>query len=426
MKSLFFSRRFLPLFVAQFFGAFNDNFLKNAILIMVVYRGMMSQQASEGLANLAAALFLLPYFLFSTIAGELADKYDRADCARVCKLIEIPLMCMAVAGFLIPSLPVLLTVLFLMGAQSAFFGPVKYALIPALLKEDEIMTGNGWITGGTYLAILLGVVGGSIVISLPGGGILCSGILILCAVLGYVMSRYIPMAGNGQAQMRLDWNVIARTYKVIKNDICGQHDVKYCVMSCCVFLLIGSLLLTQIPSLTKNHLGGSEKVCTVFFLIFSLGIGIGSSLARKIYKNCRNGFDHRILIFTTIMSLLVLDLSRYAMMYEKYYDFCGNFPYSLLLPVELLLIAICGGLWLVPLHTCIQATSRPEVLGRVFAGKNILESACAAFGSLLLAYLLNKGLLLRYVFPCIAVLIFLGGTVIIPIIKKNKNAGTES
>ena len=129
MKSLFFTRRFLPLFVAQFFGAFNDNFLKNAILIMVVYRGMMSQQASEGLANLAAALFLLPYFLFSTIAGELADKYDRADCARVCKLIEIPLMCMAVAGFLMPSLPVLLTVLFLMGAQSAFFGPVKYALI---------------------------------------------------------------------------------------------------------------------------------------------------------------------------------------------------------------------------------------------------------------------------------------------------------
>ena len=109
------------------------------------------------------------------------------------------------------------------------------------------------------------------------------------------------------------------------------------------------------------------------------------------------------------------------MLYEKSYDFCGKFPYSLLLPVELLLIAICGGLWLVPLHTCIQATSRPEVLGRVFAGKNILESACAAFGSLLIAYLLNKGLLLRYVFSTIAVLIFLGGLLVIPIIKKQKN-----
>lgn len=419
--NLFFSRRFLPFFVAQFFGAFNDNFLKNAILIMVVYRGMMSQQASEGLANLAAALFLLPFFLFSTIAGELADKYDRSDCTRVIKLIEIPLMCMAFIGFILPSLPLLLTVLFLMGAQSAFFGPVKYALIPSLLKEDEFMTGNGWITGGTYLAILLGVVGGSIVISLPGGGILCSCILVFCAVLGYVASRYIPGAGNAQAQMRIDWNVFTRTYKVIKNDIWGQHDVKYCVISSCIFLLIGSLLLTQIPSLTKNHLGGSEKVCTVFFLIFSLGIGIGSGFARRIYQKCSRGLDRKVLIFTIVMALPVLDLSRYAMMKENVYDFCRDFPGSLLLPVELLVIAICGGLWLVPLHTCMQATSRPEVLGRVYAGKNILEAACAAGGSLLIAYLLNNGLLLRHVFPCIAGLILLGGVTLIPILKKNGN-----
>ena len=146
---------------------------------MVIYREMMSQQASEGLANLAAALFLLPYFLFSTIAGELTDKYDRTSCARMCKLIEIPLMCIAVIGFLIPSVPLLLTVLFLMGAQSTFFGPAKYALIPSLMKKEEIMTGNGWITGGTYLAILLGVVGGSLSMGFSGGGILCSGILTI-------------------------------------------------------------------------------------------------------------------------------------------------------------------------------------------------------------------------------------------------------
>ncbi|MBR2425401.1 MAG: MFS transporter [Lentisphaeria bacterium] len=421
--NLFFSKRFLPLFVAQFFGAFNDNFLKNAILIMVIYREMMSKQASDGLANLAAALFLLPYFLFSTLAGELTDKYDRTSCARVCKLIEIPLMCAAVAGFLIPSVPLLLVILFLMGAQSTFFGPAKYALIPALLKKEEIMTGNGWITGGTYLAILLGVVGGSLAISIPRGGILCSGILIVCAALGYIASCSIPMAGNGQEQMVINWNIPVRTYRILKNDVWGQYPVRFCVLSCSMFLLAGSLILTQIPSLTKNHLGGGEKVCTAFFLIFSIGIGIGSGLARRIYRTGHINLSRRVLLFNFLMALFVLGLSRYALKHENVYDFCGNLPGSLLLPLELFLLAVCGGLWLVPLHTHIQATSRPEVLGRVIAGKNILESACAASGSLLIAFLLNKGLPLYCVFPVISVIICLGGLFLLPVILRKNPAG---
>lgn len=417
---LFFSRRFLPLFVAQFFGAFNDNFLKNAILIMVIYREMMSQQASEGLANLAAALFLLPYFLFSTIAGELTDKYDRTSCARMCKLIEIPLMCIAVIGFLIPSVPLLLTVLFLMGAQSTFFGPAKYALIPSLMKKEEIMTGNGWITGGTYLAILLGVVGGSLSMGFSGGGILCSGILIICAFIGYIASRYIPMAGNGQPQMEINWNIPVRTYRILKDDVWGQYPVRFCVLSSSMFLLSGSLILTQIPSLTKNHLGGGETVCTVFFLLFSIGIGIGSALARRIYRHDTGRLSRKILLFNFLMALFVLDLSRYALKHETVFDFTGNLPGSLLLPLELLLLAISGGLWLVPLHTHIQMTSRPEVLGRVIAGKNILESACAAGGSLLIAFLLNKGLPLYCVFPIISIITLLGGVLLLPLLKGKK------
>ena len=210
-----FSKRFTPLFITQYLGAFNDNFLKNAILIMATFQLCKDSTQAGFIANFAAGCFILPYVLFSSLAGQVADKFDKAKVARVVKLIEIILMIGAAIGFYFASIPILLTMLFLMGAQSTFFGPVKYSLLPIHLQSNELLKGNAVIGGGTYLAILTGVIAGGITVSIKNGIYYSGAVLFILAVLGYLASVKIPAAPPLDKDVKISWNLGKEIFNIV-------------------------------------------------------------------------------------------------------------------------------------------------------------------------------------------------------------------
>lgn len=405
-----FSKRFMPLFVAQFFGAVNDNFLKNAMLIMVTYQLGKSADEIGGISNLAAGLFILPYFLFSALAGQLADRFDKAPYCRLIKLWEVFLMLAAGIGFLWCSLPLLMTVLFFMGAQSTFFSPAKYALLPTHLKEDELLAGNVWIGGGTYLAILCGVISGGVVVSLSRGPLFCGILLTAMALLGYAASLKIPPAPSPDPEKKIDWNIFRETWRIMVVDIWRHPVIRRCVYSVTVFWLAGSLYITQMPLFTKIKLGGNEMVCTAFFVLFSVGVGIGAGLSHRLLKGSVR-LNRKYLFCIVAMGVFTLDIAYLAWHLPEQPHLLET---GVLLKTftfwrtafDLLMTAVCGGIWSVPLQALMQKAAEKEVLSRVIAGNNIANSFYMAFGAIVAAALLKAGVGCCWIFWGIAVMIF--------------------
>ncbi|MFV5463972.1 MFS transporter, partial [Acinetobacter sp. 207] len=277
------SRRFLPTFLTQFFGALNDNVYKQALLLVFTY-GLISQQSANvsTLNNLAALLFILPYFIFSATAGQLADKYERAQLVRAIKLLEIVIMLIGTVGFILGNLWLLLIALFLMGAQSTFFGPIKYAILPEVLKPHELMSGNAIFQSGTSIAILLGMILGGAVISVSAGNLVWISLtVVIIALIGYASSRFVLTQRVTAPDIQIDWNFFRTSFQTLK----------YAKSLPMIFLILlgnswywfyGATYLTQIPQLTQQNLHASENVVSLLLTLFSVGIGVGSLLCRKI------------------------------------------------------------------------------------------------------------------------------------------------
>ena len=277
------SRRFLPMFLTQFFGALNDNVFKQALLLVITYGWIQQQSASiSTLNNLAALLFILPYFIFSATAGQIADKYERSQLIRYLKIFEIVIMILGTIGFLLGHLWILLFALFLMGTQSTFFGPIKYAILPEVLKPDELMSGNALFQSGTSLAILFGMILGGAVIAASTGNLIWISLTVLSiAVVGYFSSRYILKQSIPAPEINIDWNFFRTSFQTIK----------YAKSLPLVFLILlgnswywfyGATYLTQIPQLTLQNLHASENVASLLLTFFSVGIGLGSYLCRRL------------------------------------------------------------------------------------------------------------------------------------------------
>ena len=417
-----FSKRFMPLFTAQFFGAVNDNFLKNAMLIMVTYQLGKSESEIGGISNLAAGLFILPYFLFSAIAGQLADKFDKAPYCRLIKLWEVVLMLAAWIGFAFQCLPFLMAILFFMGAQSTFFSPAKYALLPTHLREDELLSGNVWIGGGTYLAILCGVIAGGVVITLPGGSFFCGLLLTGMALIGYVASLKIPAAPPVNAAQKLNWNIFRETWKIMSVEIWHHPVIRRCVYSVTVFWLVGSLLITQMPIFTKYKLGGNELICTVFFVLFSVGVGIGAGISNiilrgevklnKTYIACIAGMG----VFVLDIALLAWTLPNQPQLTETAVLLKTLLFYRV--AFDLLMTAICGGIWSVPLQALMQKSAAKEVLSKVIAGNNIANSFYMATGAIVSAIVLKLGMGIGWIFAGIAAAIFGAACFTVPLLGR--------
>jgi len=275
-------KRFLPLFLTQFLGAFNDNVFKNALIMMVVYKIITDANIY---VNLAAGLFILPFFLFSATAGQIAEKFEKSFIIKINKFSEIVIMLLASLAFYFNSINALIGVLFLMGTQSAFFGPLKYSILPQHLKEKELVAGNGVIEMGTFLAILLGTMFGVYLITKNNGEFLVSIVIVSIAFLGFISSLYIPKAESINKDLKIDFNIYKATKSIINVYKEQKSSVRMSVLAVSWFWFLGAVYLTQLPQLVKAEMGYSEDVVTLFLVIFSIAIGLGSMLCERISKD---------------------------------------------------------------------------------------------------------------------------------------------
>lgn len=374
------TRRFLPMFVTQFFGALNDNVYKQALLLVITYGWIHQQAASVStLNNLAALLFILPYFIFSATAGQIADKYERAKLVRIIKIFEIVIMLIGAAGFLLGQLWLLLLALFLMGTHSTFFGPIKYAILPEILKPNELMSGNALFQSGTSVAILLGMILGGAVISTSQGNLLWISLtVIILAVLGYFSSRFVLKQTVTSAALKIDWNFFRTSYQTLK----------YAKSLPMVFLILlgnswywfyGATYLTQIPQMTQQNLHASENVVSLLLTLFSVGIGVGSLLCRRIGGSDVNlkmvpmgAIGLTVFAFYLAASLAFVPQQNGVMLGLNDIFTQGLSYYHVMLAVTLL--GISGGFYIVPLYAMMQAFSPRSHRARVVAANNILNA----------------------------------------------------
>ena len=271
-------RRFAPFFWTQFMGAFNDNVFKNSLMLMIAFQGgKRLAMSSDVIINLAAGLFIVPFFLFSATAGQIADKMEKSLLIRRIKLLEVAIMACAGLAFWLDSVGFLLGLLFLMGTQSAFFGPVKYSIMPDHLNAEEIVGGNALVEMGTFIAILLGTLGGGILIQLPEGQAVIGLVLVGIALLGWLASRMIPATAAHAPDLRVRWNLIGQTWETIGRAR-KERSVFLSILGISWFWLLGAAYLTQLPNFTRIVLAGDESVVTLLLTLFTVGIGSGSLL----------------------------------------------------------------------------------------------------------------------------------------------------
>lgn len=374
------TRRFLPMFVTQFLGALNDNVYKQALLLVITYGWINQQSASVStLNNLAALLFILPYFIFSATAGQIADKYERASLVRGIKILEIIIMLIGSAGFLLGHLWLLLLALFLMGTHSTFFGPIKYAILPEILKPNELMSGNALFQSGTSMAILIGMILGGAVISASDGNLLWISLTIVTiAVLGYFSSRFILKQNVTTPDLEIDWNFFRTSFQTIK--YAKSIPLIYLVLlGNSWYWFYGATYLTQIPQLTQQNLHASENVVSLLLTFFSVGIGIGSLLCRRIGGTEVNLKMVPIgAIGLTVFALYLAaslafvpertgELLHLADVFQQGWSY-----YHVMLAVTML--GISGGFYIVPLYAMMQAYSPRSHRARVVAANNILNA----------------------------------------------------
>jgi 1-acyl-sn-glycerol-3-phosphate acyltransferase len=370
-------RRFAPFFGVQFLGALNDNVFKQALVILLTYStASYTTMSTDILQNLAQALFVLPFFLFSATAGQLADKYEKSRLISITVAIELCCMALGAAGFFLHSLPLLFAALFLGGIQSALFGPVKYAILPQHLKETELVGGNGMVEMGTSVAILVGMMLGGWLVAQEGWGVAAAAVVTMgISATGFLLSRLIPLAPAADPQLKINWNPLTETWRNFQF-MRGNRTVFLSVLGISWFWFYGSIFLTQFPNLSKDILSGQESVVTLLLIVFSIGIGVGSLLCERLS-------GHKVEIglvpFGSIgMTLFGIDLyfalaahiQHEPMALAVFLQDAGHWR----ILGDLFLIGLFGGFYIVPLYALIQIRSEPSHRSRIIAGNNILNA----------------------------------------------------
>ncbi len=387
------ARRFGPFFLTQTLGAFNDNVFKNALVILVTFGIVgLSDDDINYYVNLAGGLFILPFFLFSATAGQIAEKFEKSQLIRMIKIAEILIMGVGIAGLLMSSLPVLFGALFLMGAQSAVFGPVKYSILPQHLQEHELVGGNAWVEAATFLAILLGTMLGGWLMTRDGGAGMVSITVLLVAVLGYFASRRIPSAAAAAPDLRINWNPLTETWRNFRF-MQTNRTVLLSVLGISWFWLYGAMFLSQLPGYTKTVLGGDETVVTLLLTVFSLGIGIGSLLCERLS-------GHKVEIGLVPLGSIGLTLFGIDLYLAQPTVAAANISAGAFMQIaashrvlwDLFLIGMFGGFYIVPLYALIQTRSEASHRSRILAGNNILNALFMVVAAVLAIVLLDAGL----------------------------------
>ena len=389
------TRRFGPLWVTQFLSAFNDNALKNALVLMLAYRPEMATGLPAGmLIPLAGALFILPFFLGSATAGELADSHDKAKIIRIIKLTEIAVMAIAAAAILTGATWVLLSLLFVMGIEATFFGPLKYAMLPELLGRNELLLGNALTEAGTFFAILGGTIAGMLIATQHGAGSV-SWLILLVAVSAYGASRAIPSTEPSSPDTRIEWNLIAATGRLIAASRRERTRFRS-ILGISWFWLVGATYLSQFPTYVKNSLGAKEAVVTLFLTAFSVGVGVGSLSASRILKGRINA---SIAPWGALgMALFSIDLwlaspVREAVDGQAMITLAGFLarPTHWRILFDLFAIAACGGVFVLPLYALLQTAGDERRTARTIGANNVVNAAAMVLSALAVIALLAVG-----------------------------------
>ncbi len=371
--SLLRERRFLPFFVTQSLGAFNDNVYRNAMLMLIVYQLGLSTEQGALYANLAPALFILPYFLFSATAGQIAEKYEKAALIRVTTTMEIVIMSIAAIGFVVKSPAILLGALFLTGLQSTLFGPVKYSILPQALKPEELTGGNGLVEMGTSISILLGMIVGTSLMRIGTIGPLVAAVaVVLLAVSGYLVSRAIPRAPAAAPDLKISWIPIAESLGVMRL-VRKQRAVRNAVLGISWFWFMGTALTAQLPNYAQLYLGGAENLYLLALALFSIGTGLGSLACEKL--SARTVEIGLVPLGALGMTAFCIDLyfarpGEAAAAGLSVAQFVGQ-PGSWRIMLDLALVGVFAGFYVVPLFALIQSRTPKDELSRVIAGLNI-------------------------------------------------------
>ena len=396
-------KRFGPFFWTQFFGAFNDNVFKNALVILVTFQTARLASAgaevnSDLLVNACAGLFILPFFLFSATAGQLADKYEKSFLIRVIKTTEVIIMCLAALGFYLGNIYFLMGVLFAMGTQSTFFGPIKYAILPQHLKEEELIAGNAIVEMGTFVAILLGIIAGSKLIGIEGSGeLLVSVTVIAVALVGLVCSRMIPAATASDPKLKMNWNPVVETWRTI--GFTRENMVVFrSIMGISWFWFFGATILTQLPNLTQNVLMANDDVFIVLVATFSIGVALGSILCERLSGDVVE--IGLVPIGSIMLTLFTVDMyftstafgetvaGSDIMNIEAFFGTEG----AINLVLDILMIGVFGGFFIVPLYALVQQRSNPKLRSRIIAGNNIFNALFMVVSAIMAVVLLGAGL----------------------------------
>jgi 1-acyl-sn-glycerol-3-phosphate acyltransferase len=411
--SLLRERRFAPFFATQFLGALNDNIFRNGLVILITFQGVLvAGMDHTQLANVAAGLFILPFFLFSAIAGQLADKYEKSLLIRRVKTLEIVLMILAATALVSESYSLLLLVLFLMGCQSTMFGPVKYAYLPQKLADDELVGGNALVESGTYIAIILGlIVGGIAVADDVSNGLdinkqtVLGACLVGVAIVGYLTSRQVPKTPAVDPDLQINWNAWKETWRIV-NFAREDRSVFLSILGISWFWFFGSAMTIQIPAYTLDIINGNETITTLLLAAFAIGVGVGSLF-------CERMSGHRIELglvpFGSIgLSLFAIDLYlAQPEAFSAHANTIGEFlarPGSWRILADLVLIGAFGGFYSVPLYALIQKRSKRQHLSRIIAANNIINALLMVGAAIMSMVLLQSGFSIPELFLVIAVL----------------------
>ncbi len=385
------ARRFLPLFTTQFLGAFNDSLFKQAVVLFVTYQ-LYSNPAKEfQFSAIAQGLFILPFFLFSALSGQLADDHDKARLIRIIKLAEIGIMILGGAGIMLANIPLMLAAVGLMGVHSTFFGPIKYAILPQHLHKDEVLGGTGLVEAGTYLAILGGTILAGVLSATPA---IAAGVTIGIAAIGFLAGRQVPPAPPAAERIPFDRHIIRASIALV-NATMHIRRLFLAICSISFFWTIGAVLIIIFPPLVKNVLGADERVASLFIAVFSIGIAIGSVLINRLLKS---EVSARYAPASVIaMGAFVLLLHFVSLAWDKHSDTLvtlGNFifqPMAGLMILALLGVAITGGMFVVPLYAFLTTTVPKTETARTVAANNIVNSGAMVIGSLIAFALSSLG-----------------------------------
>jgi len=385
-------RRFLPLFATQLLNAFNDNLYKTTMVLFVVYSVYNSAESETIFSGLASAIFILPFFLFSAIAGQLADLRDKAAIIRRVKAAEIGIMAVGAVGLFLAwegiavgaiAIPLLMMALFAMGVHSTFFGPIKYAILPQHLEKQEVLAGTGLVEAGTYLAIMAGtILAGFLHVELAAVAILGF------AIIGYLTSRHVPPAPPMGLAENINFNPFTSSYRMVR-DITHNREVFFAILAISFFWTIGSVLFIQFPPLAKNVLMANKEVASLFLVFFSIGVAIGSVAVNLLLKGEVSARYSPVSVIAMGVMVAVFyfvclawhdGLTDTALMDVATFL---SYPLAWLVLTSLLLIAIFGGMFVVPLYAFLTTKVPPSQASRAVAANNIVNSGAMVAGSLL-------------------------------------------